>query len=192
MRRDEVLRILHEHRAELQHRFGVSSLRIFGSVARDDASSGSDVDILVDFDVTPSLFGFLRLRGFLEELLGSKVDLITEGGLKGRARDIRESCSRIVEDSKDLSRDEVFSDRMRFDGILHNFHVIGEAVKRLPDDLRAAHPDIPWKDITGMRDVISHAYFALDLDILWAGITEDIPVLLERVEEMIEEHSANA
>ncbi len=106
--------------------------------------------------------------------------------------DISESCSRIVEYTKGLSRDEVFTDKMRFDGILHNFHVIGEAVKRLPDDLRGAHADIPWKDIAGMRDIISHAYFALDLDILWAGITEDVPVLLERVEAIIEEHTEKA
>jgi predicted nucleotidyltransferase len=86
VRRNDVLRTLEEHKGELHERFGVKSLRIFGSVARDEASSGSDVDILVDFDATPSLFGFLRLRGFLEELLGGSVDLITEGGLKERVR----------------------------------------------------------------------------------------------------------
>jgi predicted nucleotidyltransferase len=86
MRRDEVLRILGEHLPEIQGRYGVSSLRIFGSVARGDAASGSDVDILVDFDETPSLFGFLKLRGFLADLLGTKVDLITESGLKERVR----------------------------------------------------------------------------------------------------------
>jgi uncharacterized protein with HEPN domain len=106
--------------------------------------------------------------------------------------DIRESCRRILEYSSGLSRDQVFTDTMRFDGILHNFHVIGEAVKRLPEDVRAGHPEIPWKGIAGMRDVISHAYFALDLDILWAGITADVPTLLEHVEEMIEEHSGRA
>ena len=86
MQREEALRILKKHRSELHESFGVISLRIFGSVARDDASSGSDVDILVDFDATPSLFGFLRLRGFLEDLLGTKVDLVTETGLKERVR----------------------------------------------------------------------------------------------------------
>jgi len=86
MRRDEVLQVLESHLPELRERFGVSSLRVFGSVARDDAVSGSDVDVLVDFDRTPSLFEFLRLRGFLEDLLGNKVDLITESGLKDRVR----------------------------------------------------------------------------------------------------------
>ena len=86
MRREKALHILAEHHQELRERFGVKSLRLFGSVARDEASEGSDVDVLVDFDDTPSLFGFLRLRTFLQDLLGAKVDLVTESGLKDRAR----------------------------------------------------------------------------------------------------------
>ena len=100
-------------------------------------------------------------------------------------RDIEESCTRIIEYTAGLSQDEVFGDKMRFDGLLHNFHVIGEAVKNLPNHLREDHADIPWKEIAGMRDFIAHAYFALDLDILWQGINEDIPVLLDRIEEIV-------
>ena len=102
-------------------------------------------------------------------------------------RDIEESCVRIIEYTEGMSQDEVFSERMRFDGLLHNFHVIGEAVKNLPDALRQQHTDIPWKEIAGMRDFIAHVYFALDLDILWQGIREDIPTLLARVREMIKD-----
>ena len=86
MRREQAIKILAGHRPELRERFGVKSLRLFGSVARDEASEQSDVDVLVDFDETPSLFGFLRLQGYLQDLLGAKVDLITESGLKERAR----------------------------------------------------------------------------------------------------------
>jgi uncharacterized protein with HEPN domain len=100
-------------------------------------------------------------------------------------RDIEESCIRIADYTAGLDRDEVFTDKMRFDGILHNFHIIGEAVKKLPNDLRQKHTDIPWSEIAGMRDFIAHAYFALDLDILWQGIQKDVPVLLQRVQQMI-------
>ena len=86
MRREEALGILAVHRRELHERFGVKSLRLFGSVARDEASEQSDVDVVVDFDMTPSLFGFLRLKGYLRDLLGTKVDLVTETGLRERAR----------------------------------------------------------------------------------------------------------
>jgi predicted nucleotidyltransferase len=86
MRREKALHILEAHRQELREHFGVKSLRLFGSVARDEASEQSDVDVVVDFEETPSLFGFLRLQGYLQDLLGTKVDLVTETGLRERAR----------------------------------------------------------------------------------------------------------
>jgi uncharacterized protein len=86
MQRQEVLRVLGEHSQELAKRFGVKSLRLFGSVARGEGSSDSDIDLLVDFDQSPSLFEFLELRSHLEDLLGRKVDLVTENGLKQRVR----------------------------------------------------------------------------------------------------------
>lgn len=85
MRRDEVLRILESHTADLQG-FGVESLRLFGSVARDEAVDSSDVDLLVGFEKPPGFSSFMKLRIFLEDVLGAKVDLVTESGLRDRAR----------------------------------------------------------------------------------------------------------
>ena len=86
MRRDQALRLLEEHRDEIVRRFGVRSLRVFGSVARDEASESSDVDVLVDFEDRPTFRGYMDLRIYLEDLLESEVDLITETGLKEHAR----------------------------------------------------------------------------------------------------------
>jgi len=85
MTRDEVLETLVSHQQDLQ-RFGVQSLRLFGSVARDEGTPGSDVDLLVVFEESPSFSRFMKLRIFLEDLLGVKVDLVTESGLKDRVR----------------------------------------------------------------------------------------------------------
>jgi len=85
MRRDEILRSLSEHRAELE-RFGVKSLAFFGSVARDEAQEDSDVDILVEFTAPPGFIRFMDLRFFLEDLLGCRVDLVTRKALKPRLR----------------------------------------------------------------------------------------------------------
>lgn len=85
MRRDDVLRILQSNTAELG-RFGVKSLRLFGSVARDEAAEGSDVDLLVTFEKQPGFSSFMKLRIFLEDLLGANVDLVTENGLRDRVR----------------------------------------------------------------------------------------------------------
>jgi uncharacterized protein with HEPN domain len=99
--------------------------------------------------------------------------------------DVEESCRRIIEYTKGLNRDQLFSDHLRFDGILHNLHVIGEAVKKLPAALRSKYPGVPWREIAGMRDIVAHAYFALDLEILWRGVEQDIPRLLEQVREIL-------
>lgn len=84
--RDEVLERLHAHRGELEA-LGMKSISVFGSVARGEAQPGSDVDLLVDLDDEVSLFGFIRLRRRLREILGVRVDLTTEDALRGQIRD---------------------------------------------------------------------------------------------------------
>jgi predicted nucleotidyltransferase len=85
MGRDDVFALLAAHRGEIEG-FGVESLRLFGSVARGEASADSDVDLLVSFRQTPTFSGYMKLRIFLEDLLGAQVDLITESGLRDGVR----------------------------------------------------------------------------------------------------------
>jgi predicted nucleotidyltransferase len=86
MERDEVIRILNEHRREFADQYGVKSLALFGSVARDKATDLSDVDLLVDFNRPVGLFGLFALQDRIEELLGCPVDLGTPASLKPRIR----------------------------------------------------------------------------------------------------------
>jgi uncharacterized protein with HEPN domain len=99
--------------------------------------------------------------------------------------DIATACHKIVGYTDRRERNEVFRDEMRFEAILFNLHVIGEAVKKLPDGLRARHPEIAWREIAGMRDFVAHAYFALDLDILWNALQVEVPDLLPRIRAVI-------
>lgn len=87
MKRDEALRILAAHREELVA-LGVKEISIFGSVARDEAKTGSDIDVLVEHqpDAQLSFFRVCRLRYFLEEIFGETVDLVTLGGLRPEIR----------------------------------------------------------------------------------------------------------
>ncbi len=87
MKRKEAVEILSAHRHELHREFGVYSLSLFGSVARDEAGEGSDVDVLVEFDRPTGLFGLIRLQQHLETLLGCKVDVGTTAGLRPRIRE---------------------------------------------------------------------------------------------------------
>ena len=86
MPRDEILSMLHEHRSEFDT-LGVSSLALFGSVARGEAGPESDIDILVEFDRPVGLFEFVRLQMRLEALLGRRVDLVTRDALRHTMRD---------------------------------------------------------------------------------------------------------
>jgi uncharacterized protein len=81
MRKQEALKILTDHQNVLKD-FGVKSLILFGSVARDEARTDSDVDLLVEFDRPVGLFAFVRLKRYLEEILESSVDLGTPDSLK--------------------------------------------------------------------------------------------------------------
>jgi len=66
--------------------------------------------------------------------------------------------------------------------IFHELLVLGEGVKRLSTALREDHPDVPWKAIAGMRDRLLHGYDAVDLDLVWKTVDEDVPALLRRLE----------
>lgn len=75
--RDEALRILREHKAELTERFGVHEVAIFGSTARDEALPDSDVDILVGYEELPDWIAYFSVQRYLEELFGRSVDVCT-------------------------------------------------------------------------------------------------------------------
>lgn len=81
MQRDEVLRILIQHQQVLKE-FGVKSLAIFGSVARDEARPDSDVDILVEFDGLATFDRYMDVKFYLEDRLGTRVDLVSRLMLK--------------------------------------------------------------------------------------------------------------
>ncbi len=87
MNRDEIIRILKESQSELTEQYGIKSLALFGSVARDEATPASDVDLLVEFDRPVRLFGLFALQDHLEALFGCPVDVGTPDSLKPRIRE---------------------------------------------------------------------------------------------------------
>lgn len=87
MKRDEAVRKLTSCMDDIRRQFGVRSLLIFGSTARDEATESSDVDVLVEFNRPTGYFGLISLQERLENLLGCKVDVGTPRSLKPRVRD---------------------------------------------------------------------------------------------------------
>lgn len=87
MKQDAVLQLLKQKNAEMERQFGVKSLLLFGSVARDEATPASDVDLLVEFNRPVGYFGLFALQDYLEKLLGCSVDLGTPDILKPYIRE---------------------------------------------------------------------------------------------------------
>jgi uncharacterized protein len=86
MKRDQAIKRLAEILPTAQARYAVQALYVFGSVARDEATDDSDVDILVDFAGPPTFLGYMGLKVYLEDTLGVKVDLATRQALRPRMR----------------------------------------------------------------------------------------------------------
>lgn len=78
--------------------------------------------------------------------------------------------------------DELERDVKTQSAVLHQLLILGEAVKRLSPAFRDARPDVPWREIAGMRDILIHAYDAVDLDEVWRVLERDLPALLVKLE----------
>ena len=70
-------------------------------------------------------------------------------------------------------------DRMRYSAVIREFEIIGEAVGKLPEDIKAKHPNVPWREIKDFRNMLIHEYFGVDLRIVWNAIHQDLPLLLD-------------
>lgn len=72
--------------------------------------------------------------------------------------------------------------------IIHYIQIVGEAANQLSDSIKKNHLEIPWKGITGMRNVLVHQYFGFDLDEIWDTVSTDLPVLKVEIQELLAEH----
>jgi predicted nucleotidyltransferase len=79
---DDIVNVLSKHKGELKRLFNVKSIGLFGSHVRGEAKQNSDLDILVEYEETPGLFDFVKLKNYLSDLLGMNVDLVMKSALK--------------------------------------------------------------------------------------------------------------
>ena len=91
--------------------------------------------------------------------------------------DIRSCCERVLEYTRDLDFEGFVSHGMTYEAVIRNLGIIGEAAKNLPDEVRARCPEIEWRKIAGLRDVLAHGYFGLEPETLWDVVRNKIPVL---------------
>ena len=99
--------------------------------------------------------------------------------------DILKAARLVLEFKGKLTKKSFLRDVKTQSAILHQLLVIGEAVKRLSEDFRSQHPQIPWIRIAGMRDKLVHQYDAVDLDEVWKTTTKDVAPLISFLEPLV-------
>lgn len=95
--------------------------------------------------------------------------------------DAMQKIGRFIEDFSELQFQE---DEKTIFAVIRALEIVGEATKCLPDTLRSAYPQIPWKAMAGMRDKLIHQYTGVDLHVVWKTATEDIPALLPQIQHI--------
>ena len=100
--------------------------------------------------------------------------------------DILDSGNAILEFVEGLSFDDFCNDRKTYSAVIREFEIVGEAVGKLPESFRQRRPDVEWQDIKDFRNLLSHEYFGVDLEIVWNIIEDDLPVLMDAVKKILE------
>ena len=101
--------------------------------------------------------------------------------------DILDATRKITVYTGGLSKAAFLEDEKTLDAVIRNLEVIGEAVKKLPENLRAKHSAVEWKKIAGLRDILIHEYFGLDAEIVWDIVQNKVPALDREVRMMLNE-----
>jgi uncharacterized protein with HEPN domain len=96
-------------------------------------------------------------------------------------------CIERIESYIAEGRDSFLQSRMVQDAVIRNFEVMGEATKRLSQELRSENSDIPWRQMAGFRDMLIHDYSKIDVGEVWAVIDQDLPMIRPRLVELLEE-----
>ena len=95
------------------------------------------------------------------------------------------AARRAVRFAAPLTFSEFENDDLHQLAILKSVEIIGEAASRISEETKAEHPDIPWAEIIGLRNRLVHAYFAIQLDIVWQTVQEDLPPLIAQIEPLV-------
>lgn len=106
--------------------------------------------------------------------------------------DMRHGIKKVLAHLEGLTKDQFMEDEWVQDATLRNIEIIGEAAKQLSEQTRVLRPQLRWTELMGMRDRLAHGYFAVNLDVVWNTVREDLPQLLSHVNALQDELSAAA
>ncbi|WP_297090706.1 DUF86 domain-containing protein [Thermococcus sp.] len=97
-----------------------------------------------------------------------------------------EAIGRIEEYTSGYTFETFINDKKTVDAVLRNLEIIGEAARNIPDEVRERYPSVPWRRIVGLRNVVIHHYFGVDLSVVWVIVSSQLEELKEEIEKIVE------
>lgn len=99
--------------------------------------------------------------------------------------DMIEFAEKVLAYTRDVDQDTLVADPLRYDAVLRNLELIGEAATHIPGHVRAAHPDVPWRAIVGLRNRLAHGYLTISESVVWTTIQEAVPSLVPSLRSVL-------
>ena len=101
-------------------------------------------------------------------------------------RDMLDNAEKALEFVHGMEYDEFFEDQKSVYAVVRALEIIGEAARQVPEDVRADHPGLAWREIGGMRNKLSHEYFGVNSKVVWRTLKEDLPPMIPALRKMLE------
>lgn len=194
---------------------GIVRVRVFGSVAREEAGAESDVDVLVDYGHDAGLLELMQARERFEDWLGYRTDVVTLGALEAplrgevladavdvmhpqrrgtragqkrwrwRMAQLVELCDRCRTLTEGLDPAALEADRTRREALLLCLLRLGEGTKFVPQSLQDRNPQVPWAGLRDLRNLIAHNYFGIDPALLLQTARRELPPVRAALAELL-------
>ena len=100
-------------------------------------------------------------------------------------QDMIEFAEKVISYTNGLTQERLVADELRYDAVLRNLELIGEAATHIPDHVREAHADVPWRAIVGLRNRLAHGYLDISDRVIWTTIQEAVPRLLPSLRNLL-------
>jgi uncharacterized protein with HEPN domain len=111
-----------------------------------------------------------------------------ERNWKLRIEDMLECAEKISRYIDEMSFDEFVDSDITIDAVMRNLEIVGEAAGYVPDEIKLAYPDVPWRGMRGMRNILIHVYDAVELDVIWETCQSRLPASVPTLRRILEQH----